>query len=142
MNIRKGPRGHIMGSHFASVIMSSSFVVNGYSLAAATESQTPHPNGGSVTVAMKTDDSMMLQGGVPLPRNELHGLGGGSFANHSLYPNAEFRQHDTAATGPCPFFIVLVATKLIKPGDFVRINYGTRFLSSEISNIREFESEE
>ena len=44
MKIRKGPDGDILGSHLASVVKTSSFVVNGYALlndANTSRSSTP-----------------------------------------------------------------------------------------------------
>ena len=77
-----------------------------------------------------------------LPFKDLKGKGGGSFANHRSPkvgegPNAEFqcdrfvgpmRTRDETA-------LFLIATRDIKAGQFIRVNYGNRFLQATKTNL-------
>ena len=72
--IREGPNGGLMGTHLASVLSARMFVINGFSL-----QLQPQPAVQQIPCAEKDSYSEVtqLQGGVPLPMSELHGLGGG-----------------------------------------------------------------
>jgi hypothetical protein len=136
--VRKGPNGNILGSHFASIVTARTFVINGYSLKQEAKdssdsirksSQPGDPSSSSCV----NGDCVPLQGGIPMLRKDLHGLGGGSFANHSATPNAAFVGDDSGHVLTLPLF--LVATTPIHDGQFIHVCYGKWFLNSCISNI-------
>jgi len=149
MKIRKGPDGDILGSHLASVVKTSSFVVNGYALlndgntsrssipTSQSEDHRGHDDCSAHSICAPQGRPAVMstvQGGVPLSRKDLQGFGGGSFANHSFEPNARFQQNGNPSVAS-PFFIVLVALKPILVGEFIHVDYGNKFIESSISNM-------
>ena len=112
--IREGPLGHIMGSHFATPACRS-VVINGYTL---------------------DDDDLAVRGGVKKSREELHGYGGGSFCNFDLSPNARLVR-DTSTTELDGYGLFVVSLCVIHAGEFITVDYGSTFLSSNKSNLHQ-----
>ncbi len=75
-----------------------------------------------------------LQSGVPLDANALHGLGGGSLCNHSDNPNARLVRNDGVSNGDGSGLFV-ESVRHISSGEFITVDYGKMFLSSNRSNI-------
>jgi SET domain len=110
---RSGPDGKARASHFAST-SARSMVINGYSVS--------HTSGPSLTT---------VQGGVPLTRSEWRGRGGGSLCNHSETPNA-LLVRDGAGDG---YGVYVVALRDIIAGQFIHVDYGKGFLTSNKTNL-------
>ena len=109
--MRSGPDGKILSSHFASTSVRS-IVINGYSVA-------------------HTELKDSVQGGVPLARVDWRGKGGGSLCNHSDQPNAILTR-DMTGDG---YGVYVIAREDIKAGQFIHVDYGKRFITSNKSNI-------
>jgi hypothetical protein len=108
------PHGKVLSSHFASVYFQGP-VINGFSV--REQDQSPEE----------------IVGGVPLSRHQLRGRGGGSFCNHTDDPNATLVR-DTRSRGDS-FGLFVVSLRSIEPGEFIHVNYGTRFIQSKRSNM-------
>jgi SET domain len=111
-HIREGPMGHVLGSHFATPACRS-MVINGYTL---------------------SQDSNTEQGGVKMSRDALQGYGGGSFCNFSSDPNAKLVR-DNSASETDGYGIFVVSVRDIQAGEFITVDYGSTFLSSNKSNL-------
>jgi hypothetical protein len=111
--LREGPQGKTLGSHLATT-SARSMVINGYSLAADCN-----------------DNSAPIQGGVPLPRQDWRGRGGGSMCNYDNDPNATL-QRDCSGDG---YGIFVIARRDIRAGEFIHVDYGKSFIRSNKSNI-------
>jgi hypothetical protein len=107
--VRNGPEGASRATHFATTAHRGC-VINGYSLSPCV-------------------------GGIAMSHGDLRGKGGGSFANHcSSGPNAKLVRDNSRTEGDS-YGVFLVATKVIKPGKFIHVDYGKAFVGSKISNI-------
>jgi hypothetical protein len=103
-----------IGSHFASP-GAKMFVINGFALY---PSPLPNPEIGKCQ-------------GTPIALHELKGFGGGSFCNHSDHPNAELVPSDRDDG----LGLFIVAIKDIEAGEFITVNYSSKFLNSKWRNI-------
>ena len=112
--LRESPCGGSLGTHFATPA-SRRVCINGYTLKTA----------GTFDAA---------SGGVPRTLQELHGMGGGSFCNHSATPNACLVR-DQSATESDGRGLFVVATHNIAVGDFIHVDYGRSYLASNKTNI-------
>ena len=109
--IAEGPDGLILSQHFATPFHRG-FVVNGYSL-------------------KSNERESAFEGGVPLALNDLKGIGGGSFCNHSDTANARLERWE--GDNGCAIFVISIRD--IMRGEFIHVDYGQSFLRSSRSNI-------
>ena len=109
--------GHVLGSHFATPACRR-MVINGFTL-----------------VPDEPDSHESVHGGVSMSRQALHGFGGGSFCNFSHNPNAKLVR-DNGVTEGDGYGIFVVATRMIKSGEFITVDYGSTYLASNKSNIQ------
>ena len=115
--IREGPMGQSLGSHFATPACRR-MVINGFTLMSEESSTSDH-----------------TRGGVQMTRQDLHGVGGGSFCNFSHSPNARLVR-DKGATEGDGYGIFVVSTRIITAGEFITVDYGSTYLASNKSNIQ------
>ena len=112
--LRESPGGSRVGTHFATPA-SRRVCINGYTLASVTTGS-------------------MDQGGVPRTLTQLHGMGGGSFCNHSYSPNAELVR-DQSSSEKDGRGLFVVAIRDISVGEFIHVDYGRSYLSSNKTNL-------
>ena len=117
--LRAGNDGKHRASHFCSIPTAKHFVIDGFRL-----------------IRDEEDRLRAQQLGIPaLSECEMKGRGGGSLMNHSDSSNAEYFSPNCHNDGDAYGLYIRVKGNTIPRGTYVTVDYGNRFISSNISNI-------